>query len=280
MVTRIARKPDNDFIRHLRESQGNSIEGWTCRCDVPGHGEFSTLVFDGDFGKIECPVCREEHRKAEERKKAREDFFNSLVKDNGVPADNVTATFDTFEIREDEGEQVKFEDGLALRAVKALYESIGSRDPYSAVRNVTLCGKTGNGKSFLGAALASAAKKDGKTVLYIQDSALLSQVLACGKGKGSEADQLRRRMEEYDIVIVDDADHERWHAAKCAFFADMVISRNSAMKGLLILTNRTYQEYVSAFGSAVESRLKRGKVISWIHGTDRRERQKKQEVPA
>ena len=105
-------------------------------------------------------------------------------------------------------------------------------------------------------------------------------VLACGKGKGNEADNLRRRFEEYDVLVIDDADQERWHAAKCAFFADMVISRNSAMKGLLILSNRTYQEYVPAFGSAVESRLKRGKVISWIHGTDRRERQKKQEVPA
>ena len=278
MVIKIARKPDNGFIRHLKESQGNNIEGWIFSCDVPGHGEFSTLVFDGDFERVECPICREERRKAEEQKRAREDFYNSLVRDNGVPADNVAATFDTFEIREDEGDQVKFEDGLALRSVRALYEAIGSKDPYSAVRNVTLCGKTGNGKSFLGAALASAAKKDGKTVLYIQDSALLSQVLACGRGKGTEADQLRRRMEDYDMVIVDDADHERWAQAKCAFFADMVISRNSAMKGLLILTNRTYQEYVPAFGSAVESRLKRGKIISWVHGTDRRERQKRQEM--
>lgn len=280
MVIKIARKPNNDFIRHLRESQNRDMEGWKCKCDIPGHGEFDTLVFDGDYESIECPICREERRKAEERKKAEQEFYDSLIKDNGVPADNYMATFEKFEIREDEGEQVKFEDGLALRAVKALYDSIGSRDPYSAVRNVTICGKTGNGKSYLGAAMVSAAKKDGKKAFYIQDSALLSMVLACGKGKGNEADNLRRRFEEYDVLVIDDADQERWHAAKCAFFADMVISRNSAMKGLLILSNRTYQEYVSAFGSAVESRLKRGKVISWIHGTDRRERQKKQEVPA
>ena len=280
MVTKVERKPDNDFIRHLRELRGDSIEGWICRCDVPGHGDFRALVVNGDFGRIECPFCKEENRKEYERKKAKENFYNSLIRINGVPADNVMATFDTFKIREDEGEQVRIEDTRALLAVKALYESIGSRDPYSAVRNVTLCGNTGYGKSFLGAALASAAKQDGKKVLYIQDSALLSQVLACGKGKGTEADQLRRRMEDYDILIVDDADHERWHAAKCTFFADLIINRNSAMKGLLILTNREYEKFIPAFGSAVESRLKRGKIVSWIHGTDRREKQKRQEVSA
>lgn len=274
MVTRIARRPDNNFIRHLRESQGRQIEGWTCRCDI--HGEFDALVFDGNYEGIECSDCRDERLRREERNKARKEFYDSLIKVNGVPADNVTATFETFKVREDEGDQVKFEDNLALKSVMALYESIGSRDAYASVRNVTLCGKTGNGKSFLGAALASATKKAGKSVLYIQDSALLSQVLACGKGKGAEADQLRRRMEDYDILIVDDADHERWHNAHCAFFADLVIARNSAMKGLLILTNRTYQDFVPAFGSAVESRLRHGKVISWIHGEDRRKPQKKE----
>ena len=276
MVTKIARRPDNGFVQHLRESWKRDIEGWTCFCDVPGHGEFSALVFDGAFDRVECPFCKEDRLKGIDRKNRQLEFYDGLIKVNGVPADNVTATFETFKVREDEGDQVKFEDNLALKSVMALYESIGSRDAYAAVRNVTLCGKTGIGKSFLGAALASATKKAGKSVLYIQDSALLSQVLACGKGKGAEADQLRRRMEDYDILIIDDADHERWHNAHCAFFADLLIARNGAMKGTLILTNRTYQDFVPAFGSAVESRLRHGKVISWIHGEDRRKPQKKE----
>ena len=276
MVRLMHKRPDNAFIQHLRKSQKRAIEGWTCFCDVPGHGEFDTLVFDKNYDAVMCPICIDEWEKEQQRQRDQQIFYDGLIKVNGVPADNVTATFETFKVREDEGDQVKFEDNLALKSVMALYESIGSRDAYASVRNVTLCGKTGNGKSFLGAALASATKKAGKTVLYIQDSALLSQVLACGKGKGAEADQLRRRMEDYDILIVDDADHERWHNAHCAFFADLVIARNSAMKGLLILTNRTYQDFVPAFGSAVESRLRHGKVISWIHGEDRRKPQKKE----
>ena len=107
-----------------------------------------------------------------------------------MPADNVTATFETFEIREDEGEQVKFEDSLALRYTKMLYESIGSRDSLGATMNLTLCGKTGVGKSFLGAALVSAAKRSGRTAIFIQDSALLSMVLAA---KGEAKEQLRKR---------------------------------------------------------------------------------------
>ena len=276
MVRLMHKRPDNAFIQHLRESQKRAIEGWTCFCDVPGHGEFDTLVFDKNYDAVMCPICIDEWEKEQQRQRDQQIFYDGLIKVNGVPADNVTATFETFKVREDEGDQVKFEDNLALKSVMALYESIGSRDAYAAVRNVTLCGKTGNGKSFLGAALASATKKAGKSVLYIQDSALLSQVLACGKGKGAEADQLRRRMEDYDILIIDDADHERWHNAHCAFFADLLIARNGAMKGTLILTNRTYQDFVPAFGSAVESRLRHGKVISWIHGEDRRKPQKKE----
>lgn len=269
-VTRIQRKPDNDLVRHMRELQKRDIVGWKFRCDVAGHGEFSALVFDGDFDRIECPACKEERRKADERRKAQEDFYDSLIKDNGVPADNVTATFETFEIREDEGDQVKFEDSLALRYTKMLYESIGSRDSLSATMNLTLCGKTGVGKSFLGAALVSAVKKSGRTAIFIQDSALLSMVLAA---KGEAKEQLRKRFGTYDIVVVDDADHERWAQAKCTFFAEMIIGRCSAMKGLMILTNRPVKDFVVAFGSGVESRLKRGRVVT-VTGEDRRKKQK------
>lgn len=272
------RNADNDLIRHLRESQGGQIEAWTFSCPVEGHPDFSTLVFGGDFSKPECPLCSEERRKEDERRRAKEEFFSDLIKNNGVPADNARATFETFEIRRDEGEQVAFEDSLALSAVKSILDTAQSRDPYSKVRNVTVCGKTGFGKSFLGSALACAARKNGLRVFMVKDSALLSMVLACGKGKGAEADQLRRRFEGYDILIVDDFDPERWHQAKCTFMADLILTLNGDLKQLLLLTNRTRDEAIPAFGSAVESRLKRGRVIVWIHGEDRRKRQKIQEA--
>ena len=277
-LTPLHKEADNDLIRHLSESQKMRIEAWTFSCTVDDHPDFRTLVFDGDFGKAECPLCRKERQKEEERRRSEEEFFSDLIKNNGVPADNARATFETFEIRRDEGEQVAFEDSLALNAVKSILNTATSKDPYSKIRNVTICGKTGFGKSFLASALASGAKKEGISVFMIKDSSLLSMVLACGKGKGSEADQLRRRFESYQILIVDDWDPERWHQAKCTFMADLILTLNGDLKQLLLLTNRTRDEAIPAFGSAVESRLKRGRVIVWIHGEDRRKRQKIQEA--
>ena len=277
MVRPLHKNDDNGFIEHLRELEPERfIEGWTFYCDKEGHGEFKTLVFDGDFSKAACPRCQECHDRELEKAQAIRDFQDELVKKYGVPADNAFATFDKFEIRDYLGDQVKFEDRLALNATKALADATASTE-YYALRNVTLFGTTGAGKSYLGAAAVSQVVRSRKSALMIADSALLSQVLACGKGKGAEQDQLRRRFEDYQLLVIDDMDHERWHQAKCTFLADLLIARFGAMKQTLILSNRSKDELLPAFGSAVESRLKRGRFIT-VTGEDRRKRQKMQEV--
>lgn len=275
MVKAIKREADNKFLVMTRQKDWfESVERWSFSCDQ-GHPDFITTVFNGDFGRVRCPICSEELRAEEDREKARREWRKVLVQRHGVPADSAMAVLDGFRIREEEGKQVAFEDSLALNGVRSLAETGG--DPYTAVRNVTICGKTGVGKTFLGAALVSQVAHAGESAFMIQDSALLSQVLACGRGKGAESDQLRKRFEEYQVLVIDDLDHERWARANCAFLADLIIARFGAMKQTLILTNRTPAELLPAFGSAVESRLKRGRVIT-VTGEDRRKSQKLQEV--
>lgn len=278
MVKPLHKNEDSGFVQHLRERNPDMyIEGWTFYCDVEGHGEFKTLVYDGNFTKATCPRCKECSDREADRARAVREFQDDLVKRYGVPADNAFATFENFEIRDYLGDQVKFEDSLALNATKNLADAVVSGDRYYALRNVTLFGTTGAGKSYLGAAAVAQTVRNGKSALMIADSALLSQVLACGKGKGAEQDQMRKRFEEYSLLVIDDMDHERWHQAKCTFLADLLIARFGAMKQTLILSNRSKDELLPAFGSAVESRLKRGRFIT-VTGEDRRKRQKMQEV--
>ena len=276
MVKALRKAENNAFLDHMRESEyykGQTIEPWYFSCSVEGHPEFRGIVYNGDFSSVRCPECEKALQLAQAKENAAREWRQRLIKEYGVPADNAMAVLDGFQIREDEGKQVAFEDSLAVNSTKSLLDGIDSSDHYNSVRNVTICGKTGVGKSFLGAALVSEVARAGKSVFMIQDSALLSQVLATWKAKGREADDFRRRFEDYQVLVIDDLDHERWHQAKCTFLADLIIARFGAMKQTLILTNRSSAELLPAFGSAVESRLKRGRVIT-VTGEDRRKKQK------
>lgn len=275
MVRQIRRAEDNAFLEHMRNMefyQGKTVEAWLFSCDEK-HPDFRAIVIDGDFGNVKCPECEKARQAAEERERLVREWQETLVRKYGVPADNAMAVLDDYSIRENEGKQVAFEDRLALNGTRSLFESTESHDTYNSVRNVTICGKTGVGKSYLGAALINEVARSGKSCYMIQDSALLSQVLATWKAKGREADDFRKRFEEYQVLVIDDLDHERWHQAKCTFLADLIISRFGGMKQTLILTNRSKDELLPAFGSAVESRLKRGRVIT-VTGEDRRKEQK------
>lgn len=275
MVKALRKAENNAFLDRMRESEyykGQTIEPWYFSCSVEGHPEFMGIVYNGDFSTVRCPECDKARQAAEERERLAREWQETLVRKYGVPADNAMAVMDDYSIRENEGKQVAFEDRLALNGTRSLFESTESHD-YSSVRNVTICGKTGVGKSYLGAALINEVAKSRKSCYMIQDSALLSQVLATWKAKGREADDLRKRFEAYQVLVIDDLDHERWHQAKCTFLADLIISRFGGMKQTLILTNRSKDELLPAFGSAVESRLKRGRVIT-VTGEDRRKEQK------
>lgn len=274
MVRPIRKAEDNAFLEHMRTMElyrGKTVAFWLFSCDEK-HPDFRMPVIDGDFGQVKCPECDKARQAAEERERLAREWQETLVRKYGVPADNAMAVMDGYSIRENEGKQVALEDRLALNGTRSLFESTKCHD-YSSVRIVTICGKTGVGKSYLGAALINEVAKSRKSCYMIQDSALLSQVLATWKAKGREADDLRKRFEAYQVLVIDDLDHERWHQAKCTFLADLIISRFGGMKQTLILTNRSKDELLPAFGSAVESRLKRGRVIT-VTGEDRRKEQK------
>ncbi len=257
---------------------GTTYERWLYSCDK--HGDFTALVVDGKHNLV-CPECVKEAGIAEASAEILGAFEERLVKDSGIPADNAWATFEDFEIRDGEifdGQDVGESDRAALHAVQALAKEI--TNPYMkdflTVRNVTLCGSTGQGKSFLMSAASREFKLRGQSVLYIKDSALLDEVLATWKKGGPAQKELRQRFLSYDLLIVDDVDYERWRAAKNTFLADILIERYDAMKQTGIITNRPASDMKTCFGDAVGSRLRKGKIVTMI-GEDRRKKQKMQE---
>ena len=265
-----------DFFK--THKMGETCERWLYMCTK--HGDFTALVIDGKH-KLVCPKCEQEKDIARAVNAIKGGNLEERMAAAGFPADNIWATFEGFEVRDGEvfnGQDVGEADRSALNAVKALAQEI--KNPYMkdflTVRTVTLCGSTGQGKSFLMAAAGKEFLKRDQTALYIKDSVLLGEVLDARKKEGVGLKALRNRFNSYDFLVIDDVDYERWRAAKRTFLADLILDRYDGMKQTGLITNRPASDLKTCFGDAVGSRLRKGKMVTMI-GEDRRKIQKMKE---
>ena len=268
--------PVSAFFRMMMDNHPETVyENWTFRCDV--HGEFQTIISNGNTDGVCCPACKAEAEQKRQQEAAAREFTENLVKYQGIPEDNSEAVLDKFEVRTDEGPEVRSADKDAYDSVKEMTKTFSNKyfKTYSMVRNVTLCGKTGVGKSFLGCALIRESVLQKKSCFYIRDSVMKSKSMASYKKGGPESEEFRKTMESYDLLVIDDVDPKRWADGKSTFLADLIMTRYDAVKQTLILSNRTKEDLYAGFGGAVESRIRRGLVVTMI-GEDRRKKQKQQ----
>lgn len=267
----------------LSESDKAIINGsyWELECDKhnPPHRFTRFLAQGTDTSTVTCPLCEAQDMNKKLQDDTRLMYENQMVETYGVPADNVHATFDTFEIRRDDPDPtVAMQDEAALDAMRELARPVSQITKLIMLRTVLLCGVTGSGKSFLGSALVNEVKHNGRklTIRYIADSTLLSMASKNWKKKDDSADQMRKLFESYDLLIVDDWNPDRWNAANSTFSYDLFIERYNNLKQTAVLTNRSPIDVKTAVGSAVWSRFQRGRVII-LKGEDRRKKQKQEQ---
>ncbi len=266
--------PVSTIFRMIMDNHPETVyENWVFRCDV--HGEFQTIISNGNTDGVCCPACKAEADQKRQQEAAAREFTENLVKYQGIPEDNSEAILDKFEIRTDEGPEVRNADKDAYDSVKEMTKTFSNNyfKPYNMVRNVTLCGKTGVGKTFLACGLIRESVLQKKSCFYIHDSVMKSKRMASYKKGGMESEELRKTMESYDLLVIDDVDPKRWADSKSTFLADLLMTRYDAVKQTLILSNRTKEDLYAGFGVAVESRIRRGLVVTMI-GEDRRKKQK------
>jgi DNA replication protein DnaC len=268
MVSRIERLPDSLFVIEQNKKRPElNAQCWKFRCEI--HGEFTAVVTMGRFDLVQCRECRDERMKTEAGNRLADEFRKKLVQNHGVPADNAHATFEDFRIRKEDGEQTAFGDSVALHAVEDLFDSLYASDPYSALKIVAIYGDKGNGLSYLGAALVSAAVKRSRSAYMIRSSELVDLVQSSGKNRTDKAVALlMRQFTAYDVLVIDDLDPAVWSQASNPFFADLILNRYSAMKPTLVLSHEIPMKVVAAFGPAVENRFKKGRTIV-LKGSDR-----------
>ena len=85
---------------------------------------------------------------------------------------------------------------------RALVRSLATSDWVRQHHHLLITGPTGAGKSFLAAAFAHKACRDGFTVLHMR-SAKLARELAVARGDGSLG-QLLRRLAQVEVLLIDD----------------------------------------------------------------------------
>jgi len=269
-----------ESTRELSESDKAIINGsyWLLECDKhnPPHRFTRFLPQGADLSTTLCPLCDAEKMNRRLEEDAKSQYQNEMIQNYGLPADNVHATFDTFEIRTDDPDpNVPLQDEAALDAMKELARPVSPMARVLMLRSVMLCGVTGCGKSFLGCALVNEVKRNGRrlTIKYIADSTLLSMASKNWKKKDDSADLMRKQFEGYDLLIIDDWNPERWIQANSSFSFDLLIERHNQLKQTALLTNKTPIDIKPAVGSAVWSRLQKGRIII-LKGEDRRKKQK------
>lgn len=238
-------------------------EVWKYSCD--SHGLFEAVV-DANAPSVSCPRCEEEARQRKVLGRQREIREKRLMEVYGIPRDAISSRLDEFEVRKNEGAEVEVADKAAIGAVREMVDFSAGYGNRIHVRTLVICGRTGVGKTYLGsAAVIDLAERNMSSCLYISDSNLRSRGDAAWKS-AAMAD-LRTRLESVELLVVDDVDPALW--AGMGFFADLFLRRYDAVKRTVILTNRRSTELFSAFGDAVASRMKRGRIVNMI-GSDRR----------
>jgi DNA replication protein DnaC len=132
-----------------------------------------------------------------------EEKFGMLVDREWIERDNRRVSRRLKEARLPCGaslEEVSFDPARGID--KTVLRSLGLGQWIRAHQNVILVGATGVGKSFIGAALAQTACRQGYRALYVRVPRLIQQ-LAIARADGSYASELGR-LSRFDVIVLDD----------------------------------------------------------------------------
>ncbi len=278
MVERVIQLPLSRFMAMQQENHPDDIyESWRFRCTVCGN-TFETCVSNGNFSKVSCPHCAREKEQERIKAESMKSYYENLESKYGIPKDNAYATLDTFSIRTDPNDpSVEEGDRHALYAMQELKSALSSTmyNPY-ILRNVTLCGTTGVGKSFLGAAIMKEAikMKLKNGCMYITDAALMGRVSAAWKSKTKSEKDIKEEFAGYSLLVIDDVNPERWTKKGSGFLVELLEDRFKALDQTVMLSNLKMSQFLSSFGyDPAVSRLKLGRIVQ-MTGEDRRKLQK------
>lgn len=221
---------------HVEAAEGDFVddEGYLCCGVCKKHKEFRRQ-FDFmvrpfvvpclcDCGKAELARQEQEAQLKRERERVQELFSFSLVDERFREStfDNLIETHD---------------NSKGIRIAKNYVEHFD--DMYRLGKGLILYGPTGTGKTFLADCVANALMEKGVPVL-------VTSIIALTRGMGEHLPSVLEKMSNARLLVLDDFGAERFTDFKSEQIFDVIDTRYSSKKPMIITTNYPLSELKKA----------------------------------
>lgn len=172
-------------------------------------------------------------------------------------------TFDDFKLDLYDGE-----DALRAARVLTFIKKWESGYPEVTKKLVTISGKTGVGKSYLSAILATALIERGYDVAYLNAFSLNKIFLKAHTSSVKDRDEILSEITDADVLFIDDLGVEQiYKNVTCEYLYDLLTERQK--KATFITTNLSPSMLLERYDERIFSRLK-GSVMLELTGKDLR----------
>lgn len=172
-------------------------------------------------------------------------------------------TFDDFKLDLYDGE-----DALRAARVLTFIKKWESGYPEVTKKLVTISGKTGVGKSYLSAILATALIERGYDVAYLNAFSLNKIFLKAHTSSVKDRDEILSEITDADVLFIDDLGVEQiYKNVTCEYLYDLLTERQK--RATFITTNLSPSMLLERYDERIFSRLK-GSVMLELTGKDLR----------
>ncbi len=158
-----------------------------------------------------------------------------------------------------------------LKAVDLCRDFVDNFD--SDYRNIMFCGTVGTGKSFLSGCIASELLASYHSVIYMSAKTLFDTLAAAqfSKEKKPEADAVKEKIYECDLLIIDDLGTEMTNSFVGTELFTIINERYNSRKSVIISTNLELHQLRDNYSDRIFSRLTGSYDILKLSGPDVRQ---------
>ncbi len=259
-------------FKALKEDEVVSVEAELAEARSEREGIIAAAGVDPEYLEriYTCPICKDrgyiesEDRPAEKCKCFRKRESEILLRESGMREMLKKNNFSVMRTDIYAGEtQEHF-----LKAVELCRSFIDSFD--SDYRNILFCGTVGTGKSFLSACIASELLASYHSVLYMSAKTLFDSLAEAqfSKGDTAEADAIRERIYDCELLIIDDLGTEMTNSFVGTELFTIITERFNSKKSVIISTNLELSLIRDRYSDRIFSRLTGSYDIIKMDGPD------------
>jgi len=157
-----------------------------------------------------------------------------------------------------------------LKAVDYCRDFIDSFD--KEYRNIMFFGSVGTGKSFLSCCIADELLKSHHSVIYMSSKKFFDALADSEFSKDPNADIIKERIYECDLLIIDDLGTEMTNSFTCSELFSVINERYNSRKSVIISTNLELSLLRDTYSDRIFSRITGSYDIFKLSGSDLRNR--------